>query len=301
MITQPTTPNFAPPLSISDYGVFRPGFLLARILLSIFLLTAAAFKAHALGNATTSPSLILLPPRWQVALVEVEVLLALWLLSGVYLRGAWLVSVMAFGVFGGLSCYQGVAGQPSCGCFGNLVVSPWLAFVGDLGALAALFYWRPRLTRRADLVALAPSRYRPVVLAGLPFLGVAAVCLSVLLLSNGRTAGLLAALRGEALTVEPGVTDIGVVASREPRFFQITLRNHTDRPIRIIGGTSDCSCMATQDLPAFVDSRQEVSLQIRFRSRGTGSFRRSFVLMTDDASQREVIATVTGQLTDESE
>ena len=61
----------------------------ARTLLGLVLLTAAASKGHQLATAPL-PQPTLLSRPLLVAVVEVEFLLALWLFAGVLARAAWL-------------------------------------------------------------------------------------------------------------------------------------------------------------------------------------------------------------------
>jgi hypothetical protein len=78
---------------------------------------------------------------------------------------------------------------------------------------------------------------------------------------------------------------------------RLQIRNQTDRTIRVVGGTADCSCMATKDLPLTVQPREVESVQVQFSFRGpSGAFQRAFVLYTDDERQPRVLARVTGSV-----
>jgi hypothetical protein len=83
----------------------------------------------------------------EVALAEYEFLLAAWLLSGIGSRLARTVALLTFVAFAAYSCYMGLRGEASCGCFGNIRVNPWWTFGLDLWLVLLLLSRRPNLTR----------------------------------------------------------------------------------------------------------------------------------------------------------
>jgi hypothetical protein len=104
----------------------------------------------------------------------------------------------------------------------------------------------------------------------------------------------LPTLRSETVTVEPPVTDLGDCARGETRTFFIRADNHTDHPIRIIGGTANCSCVVTDDLPALVLPRESRTLRIAVTFWGrAGIAQVPFFLYTDDETQPRVVARFT--------
>jgi hypothetical protein len=58
--------------------------------------------------------------------LPLELSLGIWLISGLFRRVAWLVSTLAFLGFIGVTLYKGLLGDESCGCFGQIHVSPWM-------------------------------------------------------------------------------------------------------------------------------------------------------------------------------
>jgi hypothetical protein len=90
--------------------------------------------------------------------VEFELALALWLLSGLYKKPAWLAATACFSLFSCVTLYKGLTGAASCGCFGTVHVNPWITlFLIDLPAVAALIAFRPRgLNLRRPLAMLTP-------------------------------------------------------------------------------------------------------------------------------------------------
>jgi len=103
--------------------------------------------------------------------------------------------------------------------------------------------------------------------------------------------------RGEAITVDPPISDMGDVPALDTRSIPIRLVNHTDHPVRVYGGTADCSCVVWNDLPVVVPPRGGQSVTIRVAFRGSPrAVRHSFVLFTDDTAQSQVFGEVRGRV-----
>ncbi|KKK52835.1 hypothetical protein LCGC14_3100920, partial [marine sediment metagenome] len=89
-----------------------------RLVLALILLAAAGLKAHQLATRPVS-EVDVFSYRWSLIFqVQVELVLGLWLLSGLYRRRAWTVAIVCFAAFACIAFYKGVSGQASCGCFG---------------------------------------------------------------------------------------------------------------------------------------------------------------------------------------
>src|SRR5881628_1491027 len=88
--------------------------------LGCLLLAAAGLKIYGLGVTPVGPIGIFSAPAFQVGLIEFEILLGLWLISGLNPVGAWITAILGFTGFAAVSFYLGWIGQASCGCFGQL-------------------------------------------------------------------------------------------------------------------------------------------------------------------------------------
>jgi hypothetical protein len=130
--------------SVEESGVGRwTGYRLVRCVLGLVLLAAAALKAHQLATGPVAET-DLLHSRWFLMIeVEFELLFGLWLLAGPYPRLTWIAALLLFTAFIGVSLYQIVSGEASCGCFGKVPVNPWYTFAFDVAAVLALLVWRP--------------------------------------------------------------------------------------------------------------------------------------------------------------
>lgn len=269
----------------------RRGFLVVRLVLGTLLLVAAGLKADGVALGPFGGGSFLESARLQVATIEVEVLLGLWLLTGWAARLSWAAALAFFVVLAGASLTLALAGKASCSCFGRLTVNPWLTFGLDVGAVVALSLCRPKRWSGR----FGTGDFSPV----LKVLSVAGLLLALvgggMLLVFGGPAEALAWFRGEAVTVSPAVADVGKGSRNEGRSFQLRLTNRTDRPIRVVGGTNGCACVATKDLPLALGPKETASIEVTVRFGGSpGYFRNPFLLYTDDEGQPHLVGQYSG-------
>jgi hypothetical protein len=236
---------------------------------------------------------LLASPRLLVATIEVEIVLGLWLLSGWSMRAAWGMALAFFGILAGASLYMALLGQRSCGCFGPVAVSPWWTFALDVGAVGALALGRqsPAGDSTTGSWLIRFAKISATACALLAITGGAFV------LAFDNPARMLARLRGDSITIEPAVSDVGEAEVGIVRTFTVQLTNQTDRPIRLLGGTNSCSCIATDDLPLTLSERGTGSINVTVRFVGSsGRFQHTFAFLTDDKTQRTVVARFSGQV-----
>src|SRR5262249_25557508 len=152
-----------------------------------------------------------------------------------------------FTLLGGISLYLALAGQPSCGCFGKLALNPWYTFGLDVAAVAALWYWRPRASSVRASPGDSPARLlRPVLYLASGVTLILAGCFAALWLAFPSLSAALLFLRGESLTIEPKVVEVGTGVRGEVRDFSLEIRNYTDHPICLMGGRVGCRCITTE-------------------------------------------------------
>ena len=97
--------------------------------------------------------------------VEFEIILGLWLLSGLHRRLSWLAALCCFAMFSGVTLYKGLSGDSTCGCFGVVEVNPWHTLILDVTAVVALLVFRPDLRRSHPVRHYAPKLAVAVILA----------------------------------------------------------------------------------------------------------------------------------------
>lgn len=142
------------------------GSRLIALAVGLVLLAAAALKGHQLATAPRVPSTVLTSQCLMLAVVALELLLGLWMVSGSWARQARSVALVCFTAFLAMSLYRASVGESSCGCFGKVPVSPWVSAGIDLLAVMALALWRPGV-RRQDQSAPGWLRITGVAVAGL--------------------------------------------------------------------------------------------------------------------------------------
>jgi hypothetical protein len=267
-----------------------------RGLISVLLLTAAALKAYAFGKGHSLP--ILSSPRWQMGLMEIEILLGLWLFAGVFMRIVCIAGTVFFASSAAVSLYLVAVGQPSCGCFGLVQVSPWLAFAIDVSATVALLLIRPG-PGAMTVSANSPQKLLKACMwtAFFVVLGPATFFLVV-----EDPVEAFFRLRGESITVYPSITDVGDGPVGTQREFAIALKNHTKRPIRVLGGTTNSLCIATADLPITLTPEERRAIRVQMTFQGSpGRFEIEFVLYTDDEQQPVLPARFAGRTVNEAD
>ncbi|MBI1829924.1 MAG: DUF1573 domain-containing protein [Planctomycetes bacterium] len=272
--------------------------LLLRFL-GVLLLAAAGLKVYGFGVDPVARMGLLSSSAFQFLVIAFELALGFWLLSGQYPIGAWLIVLVTFAGFACVSFYQGWIGQASCGCLGNKVtVSPWIMFAVDLLAIVALLLARPDLSplremSRSDWIA-------PIVPTVSVLLGYVTLFVSLALFANlhyGSLDAAIASLRQERLSVSPGLLDMGQGVADETREATVELTNWTDRPIRLIGGTSDCSCTVLGDLPVTIPPGESRSISIHMRlPKSLGMFNRKAQLTIDDEGFKTIGFRLVGRI-----
>lgn len=107
----------------------------------------------------------------------------------------------------------------------------------------------------------------------------------------------LAHLRGERVSIRPGVVDMGRGAPGQSLEGSVELVNRTWESVRIIGGTSDCSCVATDDLPVILAPGESRLVSLRVALPGSpGLFTRKVFFWTDDVQARTIGFSLTGRI-----
>lgn len=267
-----------------------PRAILGKLAFGLCGLTLVAAAGLKLFGQNVSPFAQygwLLSPTAQSLAVVWELILGGWLLYRVVQTetstpAPWVAAVLTFLTFAVVSGYLGIIGQASCGCFGVIKASPLAAFVVDVTALAVLaIAWPKWSDAKADVPALK-------------WVGGMAVALGVAVgfctLTFGSAESALAKLRGDSLEVKPVVIDFGEGTPGETVVQTVVVKNYTDTPFKLIGGTSDCSCLATQDMPIAIpaNGQAEIRIALKVPASQPGQLNRVVELLTDCHQQPKV-------------
>lgn len=256
--------------------------LLARTLACV-LITAATLKLAGLAFDPAPRYGWLALPGMPIVVLVWEIALAAWLLAGYRKVGAWLATLGTFSVFA-LASYQSWAiGRPSCGCFGQIQVGPWYVLAFDLGVLLLLVLIRPDLTAVRKVLGLQrPWLVRAGVITAVA-VGSWLLLFGVLaLLGFGSLSAAVAYLKGEYFSLSPSPLSIPRGFPGDIRETTVEVTNRTGKPVRLIGGTSDCSCITTRDMPLTLGAGESKALKIVVRlPHLTGRSTRTVSLWTD--------------------
>lgn len=215
-----------------------PFSLISRCL-AILLLVAAGLKLQGLAIDPVGRMGLFTLPAFQIAVVEFEIFLAIWLLWGKQPLGAWATALGVFAVFAGVSAYQGWIGRASCGCFGQLSVNPWYAFGIDLAVLLALVLGRPDLEILRRQPRFLMASFLPAVYGLGGAVAILASFAGLASLIYGSPDAALAHLRVERISLYPRLIDVGTGAAGADRATELEVVNRNNHPIRLIGGTAD--------------------------------------------------------------
>ena len=115
----------------------------------------------------------------------------------------------------------------------------------------------------------------------------------------GSPAAALAKLRGETLTVDQAAVEFGHGQTGDVLNRQVTVTNHSDKLLRIIGGTADCSCITTTDLPVTIAPNESKSVSIVYKIPHTdqaGITNRKAILMTDCPKRLKLTLTLSAMV-----
>jgi hypothetical protein len=98
--------------------------------------------------------------------------------------------------------------------------------------------------------------------------------------------------------VEPRTLSVGKGLAGEERSGTLEVRNGADHPIRLVGGTSNCSCAAIRDLPADIPAGEMRLIRVTVTiPPDPGKFVRKAFLFTDDEQERFLEFNLAGEST----
>ncbi|MCA9216116.1 MAG: hypothetical protein KDB27_23775 [Planctomycetales bacterium] len=116
--------------------------VILRYGIACLLVTAALLKTHELGSRPVAAFDLWSKKVVVLGAVQIEVFLATWLFLGIRRRGCWTAVTLCFTIFTGVTIARGFQGAASCGCFGKVMISPWLTAAFDIAVLSALIALR---------------------------------------------------------------------------------------------------------------------------------------------------------------
>jgi hypothetical protein len=123
----------------------KKAYIIVMWIAGIFLIGASILKIHQL---VTEPIISKgFWESWEFFLIQIplELGLGIWLVCGLFRKAGWLLGLIAFGGFIGVTLFKGLTGAESCGCFGMVKVNPWITLsVVDIPIFLLLAIFRPK-------------------------------------------------------------------------------------------------------------------------------------------------------------
>lgn len=215
------------------------GYDAVRVILGSVLLIAAALKSYPLAADGELRAGLLHSPWLVMAVIQLELLLALGLLLNFWPKGTWAATLACFGLFAAVSAFRAVSGESSCGCFGRVPVKPAWTAAMDLVAVLSLLLWRPRHDSSTPAM-----RYEQIPRRALT-LGAAWLCIG---LPIGLTGLLSSPWKQETFPIVPlpEELNLGTIWTSGDFSHTLRLRNLSSRELGITNLTATCGCTAIE-------------------------------------------------------
>ena len=242
--------------------------VLQLVLATVFFITA--FLKWRAFVASVPSTILEVAPQLEWGLIQFEIFLAIWLISGLATSLVWWVLLTAFASFAGSGIYQVWIGQSSCGCFGELSINPIWVVTFDLGVLLLLSYISPQemlgTGSETTFIATGQSKLKRYGVLFVTMIGIVAgifIMASAPTLTNIISTYSSPSLTGQYLVTKPVVSSIGVSKPGQWVEFTLQVNNRSNEAIKLIGAINDCQCVAGPDLPSEIPPG--AGKNIRFR------------------------------------
>ena len=273
---------------------------LPLILVAIVLLIACAAKLYSIVSNPVWADGWELPSWGVVIIVQVEALLAIWLLSGKLQNLGWFCAVFLFLTFFVFSLVNFVQNGNSCNCFGPTAISPLVSLSINIAILCVLFVRRPGhaiLAAKLEITTffkqLTPSRVGSAV--GL----VASFFLVTWAFGTDGGRSQLFGLGGGQILIVNGGVNCGSIHPGKWTEVEITVKNNSVHPVEIVGGGTSCGCVTLESIPMSIPAADSQTMHLCVNLERPGQFSKRFVYYLRHPNQRSVLGTITGKIVDE--
>lgn len=246
---------------------------------AMLLLTAALLKAWPMATGQAIDTQV--ASLGKLILIQGEILLALWLISGINAAWAFRAAMVFFAGAALVNLRSIWLGEVSCGCFGIVEVPPRLTLSLNVVLLTLLALTRPL----AELNSNRSSTHR-VRLGG----RLASICLSVVVLSAAGT--FARDYRRTAMFEAPIELDLGTLEPGQKKTIALSLRNKKNKAITIVGAKSSCTCALVEGLPKRIEAGATQSVSLLFTVPHRPSLSGNILLYSDDSG--DVLVSFTG-------
>jgi hypothetical protein len=184
-----------------------------------------------------------------LAIVQIEIGVAFWLIFGEERRAASWFAVALFAAFASMNLIAIINDQQDCGCLGIVKVAPWKMLAFDVMLMAILILIASQASGHA---------HTSTIRAFLTFLF---VNLALLCMIQGiierffiSTDAAIARLRGQTIIPIKRLINMGPLSAGTFHRVPVHIYNAESMTTQVIGGTSTCGCTAIDGLPAEINS-----------------------------------------------
>lgn len=240
----------------------------------LILLTSVAFKiAGSREVSLVSASSTL--PDVSLLIVGAELLVGLWIISGVAAQVGRFVAILLLLAFLTVNLVGAYKGEPSCGCFGAVKIPPLYVAIAEAMYVVALV----RLPVKSAWSAADGHALWVVGLVATLFAGY----LGLGYWMTGRLVVDWPGLEAEAQFVQHVPQDDPGITTN----FELTWVNRDVEPVQLTYLKASCGCMQTRALPRWVAPGETVRIPVTFTSpTATGQFRVAFAVLTTTTTLR---------------
>ena len=141
-----------------------------------------------------------------------------------------------------------------------------------------------------DAGSLRPRRnlVRDVLIAGWLAFGLVAVILIFGCVRYGDLPSFAAAIRGDEVFVSVQEVPAGADGGTRQLAFNVSVKNLTMRPFRVLGINDTCDCISVKGMPTTVGARESKDILIKVRVSADQSPTTDVALITDDAQLSQI-------------
>jgi hypothetical protein len=101
-------------------------------------------------------------------------------------------------------------------------------------------------------------------------------------------------------TIEPTLVTLKDGKAGEARNAIISIRNLADKPLRVLGFTTSCTCISGDKLPVVISPKglEEFHVTVHLVSSAAGRMEQSVVYHTDNPSASSLMTRIVGRVTE---
>lgn len=270
--------------------VSKIAWVVLRYTASLLLVLAAGIKLYEIVSSPIWEDSALLPPFLHVLASLTELILGIWLLSGIWRYLLWWCSFVFFLVLSAVSFSMVLSGAADCGCFGALAVSPYLTFGIDLILVV--------MHGLAFRYCCGDSTFQ---MPGGSVLGHFATVVCVMMFvsflygtETGKSVNSFASSQSGLIRVVDDPIDVGRGNLGEEFNVDFIIENKSASEVRIVGRGVACRCIEILELPEVIPPKSQAIGKLNFTilRNPTPDISKRFVIYVEHPLQDRLVGVV---------